>query len=157
MERLPWRLGARLPGLLDRVLSGLAALRRPRMALAAGAWSVAIWALAAATNALLFRAFDLDLGPGAALFLLVLLYAGAAPPSSPGRLGVFHALTLLGLEVLGVPRALGLAYATALHAIVYLPEILPGALFLGLHLAAVTKARSGGTASASGRPFHDQG
>jgi len=40
-------------------------------------------------------------------------------------------LTVLGLEVFGVDRALSLAYATVLHATVYLPEILPGAIVLG--------------------------
>jgi uncharacterized protein (TIRG00374 family) len=131
--------GRRLAGFMRRALSGLAALREPRMALGACAWSAAAWALAAGTNYALFRAFDLRLSVGAAVFVLVVLYAGVTPPSLPGRLGVFHPLTLLALEVLGVERTLGLAYATALHAIVYSIEIVPGAVLLGMHLAARRK------------------
>jgi hypothetical protein len=117
---------------LERGLAGLAALRQPRMALAACAWSAVIWALAAGTNHLLFQAFDLPLSAGASLVLLVLLHVGVAPPSSPGRLGVFHALTVLGLAAFGVDRPSGLAYATVLHLIVYLPQILLGTVSLAV-------------------------
>jgi glycosyltransferase 2 family protein len=135
-QGLPQGLGRRLARFTRQALAGLAALREPRLALGAGAWSAVAWALAAATNYLLFRAFDLPLGPGAALFVLVVLYAGLAPPSVPGRLGVFHALALLALEALGVERTVGLAYATVLHAVVYAVEIVPGAILLGAYLAA---------------------
>lgn len=131
-HRLPWAIGERLDAALQRGLAGLAALRESRMALVACAWSAAIWALAAGTNSLLFQAFDLRLSAGAALLLLVLLHVGVAPPSSPGRLGVFHALTVLGLTALGVDRSSGLAYATVLHLIVYLPQIVLGALALAV-------------------------
>jgi len=126
--RLPWGSGERLVGVLQRVSIGLTALHKPQMALTACAWSAAIWTLAAGTNYLLFQAFELRLPATAALSLLVLLHVGVAPPSSPGRLGVFHALTVLGLEAFGVDRSPGLAYATILHAIVYLPQIVPGAI-----------------------------
>lgn len=138
VHRLPWGVGERLAQALrsdvvyPRGLTGLAALREPRMALVACAWSATIWALAAGTNHLLFWAFDLPLSAGAALLLLVLLHVGVAPPSSPGRLGIFHALTVLGLAAFGVDRSSGLAYATVLHLIVYLPQVLPGAVVLGL-------------------------
>lgn len=129
-RRLPWGMGEWLDRVMRQGLVGLVALREPRMALVACAWSAVIWALAAGTNYLLFRAFDLRLSPGAALLLLVLLHIGVAPPSSPGRLGVFHALTILGLATFGVNRSSGLAYATVLHLIVYLPQVVLGGLAL---------------------------
>lgn len=150
-RHLPWELSERLPRFARRAFSGLSALREPRLAGIAGLWSVASWALAAGTNALLFRAFGLPLKLGGALLLLVVLYAGVAPPTSPGRLGIFHTLTVLTLEALGVERALGLAYATALHAIVYLPEIVPGAILLGLRLAVGKRARMPGTGNEAAR------
>jgi hypothetical protein len=58
----------------------------------------------------------------------------------------------LTLEALGTDRVQGLAYATALHAIVYLPEILPGAILLGLHLAVGKTRRSPKLAHASKPP-----
>lgn len=116
----------------ERGLSGLGGLRRPGKALVICAWSVVIWALAVGTNYVLFQAFDLELSVGAALSLLTLLQVGMAPPSSPGRLGVFHALTVVSLQTFDVDGATGLAYATVLHAIVYAPQILLGVLALGL-------------------------
>jgi len=127
----PGGIGERLNGVLRQGLTGLAALRDPGMALVACIWSTAIWAMAAATNYLLFWAFDLTLSAGAALLLLVLLHVGIAPPSSPGRLGVFHALTVLGLATFGVERPSALAYATVLHLIVYLPQIVLGGIAVG--------------------------
>ena len=129
---LPEALTSRLVWLIDRGLIGLEALRRPRLAARACAWSAAVWALAAGTNLALFRAFQLDLTIGPALLLLTLLHVGMAPPSSPGRLGVFHAVTVVGLRSFGVGRAVGLAYAAVLHALVYGPQLLLGALALGL-------------------------
>jgi uncharacterized membrane protein YbhN (UPF0104 family) len=141
-RHLPWGLDEWLPQFARRAISGLAALREPRLAGRAILWSTIIWALAAGTNALLFCAFDLNLGIEGALLLLVVLYAGVAPPTSPGRLGIFHTLTVLTLEALGTGRAQGLAYATVLHAIVYLPEILPGVILLGLRLAVGKSKRA---------------
>jgi hypothetical protein len=88
--------------------------------------------MAAGTNLLLFNAFDLAPSAGAALLILVLVQIGTAPPSAPAWLGVFHALTFLGLRAFDVEPASALAYATVLHAIVVLPQILLGAIALGL-------------------------
>jgi uncharacterized protein (TIRG00374 family) len=117
---------------VQRGLQGLAGLRSPRKALAVCGWSLLIWSLALSTNYVLFRAFHLELSLGAALLLLTLLHAGMAPPSSPARLGVFHALTVVGLETLEVDRAVSLAYAVVLHALVYAPQIVLGGLALAL-------------------------
>jgi hypothetical protein len=136
-EMLPGRAGARLRSLLDGVFDGLTVLRRPRVALAAGAWSAVIWTLAATTNYILFAAFRLSLPVGAALLLLTLLHVGVAPPSLPTQLGIFHSLTVLGLEPFGVEQSLGLAYATVLHVIVYLPQVVLGGLALALHVGRV--------------------
>jgi uncharacterized protein (TIRG00374 family) len=120
-----WLLGA-----LRRFSLGVRSLRDPRTVLCAGAWSAVVWTLAAGTNYLLFQAFGLPLSFGAALFLLVVLHVGVAPPSSPAKLGVFHALVVVSLEFLGVERTLGLAYGVLLHAIVYLPIVLGAILSL---------------------------
>jgi uncharacterized protein (TIRG00374 family) len=131
--RLPGKMGTWALDTLTRLLSGLRALRNPGMAGRLCLLSTAIWLLAASTNYCLFHAFGLSLSVGAACFLLVVLHLGVAPPSTPGKIGVFHALVVLGLDVLGVDRALGLAYAAVLHALVYLPQIVLGvaSLFSG--------------------------
>ena len=114
------------------MVSGLGSLRDVRMVLFACAWSAAVWGLAAGTNYLLFLAFGLPLSFGAALFLLVILHVGVAPPSSPGKLGVFHVLVVLSLESLGIGRSTALVYGAVLHAIVYGPQIVLGVLSFAL-------------------------
>ncbi|MFW6162476.1 MAG: lysylphosphatidylglycerol synthase domain-containing protein, partial [Planctomycetota bacterium] len=128
--RLPGRVGRRLGAWVAQGLAGLAALRRPRMALRAGAWSAVIWALAAATNALVFLALGLSLPLAAALLVLTLLHVGTAPPSSPARVGVFHALVVVALEPFGVTRSAALACAAVLHLVVYAPQLVLGAAAL---------------------------
>ena len=128
--RVGWVGIDRLLGILQRGLVGLEVLRTPRQALIACVWSAVVWTLAASTNGLLFLAFHLHLSWTAALWLLVLLHVGVAPPSSPGRLGVFHALTVWGLATFGVDRSIGLAYAAVLHALVYLPQVTLGGVAL---------------------------
>jgi uncharacterized protein (TIRG00374 family) len=133
------RLGRWLARFTQRALLGLSALREPRVALRACAWSALAWALAAGTNYALFCALDLRLSVRAAAFVLVALYAGVALPAPPGRLGVFHALALLALQALGIAPSPGLAYAILLHAVVYAVEIVPGAILLAMRLAARTE------------------
>jgi len=130
IARLPGGMGMWALGMLERLLSGLQALRDLESVGVLFAWSAAIWLLAASTNICLFRAFDLSLSAGAALFLLLVLHVGVAPPSSPGKLGVFHALVVVGLDLLGVDRVLGLAYGAVLHVLVYLPQIAFGLISL---------------------------
>jgi uncharacterized protein (TIRG00374 family) len=154
---LPLRLAHKSAAALLRAKAGLSALRRPSMALISLAWSFAVWMLAACTNFVLFLAFDLRLSFGAALMLLVLLHIGIAPPSSPGRLGVFHALTVAGLAMLGIEQSLSLAYATVLHALVYLPQILPGVLLLAFGRVSISTSRDSGSASETHDAFDGLG
>lgn len=130
---LPWEVGRRAAGALRRALAGLNVLRQPRRALGACLWSLVVWCLAASANYALFLAFGLRLPAGAALLLLVMLYVGAVPPSTPGKLGVFHSVAVLGLEACGVERSASLLYASVLYLIVYLPQIVPGVILLGIH------------------------
>jgi uncharacterized protein (TIRG00374 family) len=129
-SRLPFGSGARLQGIAARCLVGLATIRQPRVALRASLWSVLIWALAASTNYVLFLAFSLWLPFKTALLLLIVLHVGVAPPSTPGKLGVFHSLTVLTLQSAHIDRPTSLAYAIVLYLIVYLPQIVPGAVLL---------------------------
>jgi uncharacterized membrane protein YbhN (UPF0104 family) len=111
-------------------LDGLAALRSWRAILAVWGLSLLSWLLAATTNYLLFLAFGLSLPFTAAAFLLVVLQVGVAPPSLPGKLGVFHYLTLLSLSVFGVTRNTALSYALLLYVVAVLSKILAGGAWL---------------------------
>jgi hypothetical protein len=123
---LPDQVATRVARLVEQGVAGLESLRRPDLAARACAWSVVIWALALATNVFVFRAFELPLSVGAGLLLLTVLQAGMVPPSSPARLGVFHAITVVVLGTFRVGRETALAYAMVLHGVVYGPLLMLG-------------------------------
>ncbi|MGQ9491614.1 MAG: lysylphosphatidylglycerol synthase transmembrane domain-containing protein [Anaerolineae bacterium] len=115
---LPPAAAARWYQRIKAGLDGLAALGSRRAALAVWGWSAVFWLIAATTNLLLLLAFDLPPSPLIALVLLALLQGGVAVPSTPGKIGVFQLLCVLGLSAFGVPEATGLAYGLVLHVLV---------------------------------------
>lgn len=131
-RRLPERWGARVERYGHSALGGFSALRDRRASLFLWSLSLAILALSVGTNYLLFWAFDLRLPPIAALFLLVVLQVGDAPPSLPGKIGVFHYLTVLALSVFAVERSVALSYAFVLYAVALLPKVILGAAILSV-------------------------
>jgi len=129
-ERLPGRWGHRIAQLGRSTLDGLSAVRSGRISFYLWGLTFFILLLAAGTNYLLFLAFGLNLPPIAALFLLIVLQIGIAPPSLPGKIGVFNYLVVLGLSVYSVDSSIALSYSFALYAVALLPKIILGALIL---------------------------
>jgi glycosyltransferase 2 family protein len=107
-------------------------LRDWRILSGTGALSVAILALSASTNYLLFRAFDIPLPFVAAVLLLLVLTVGTAPVSTPGNLGVFQYLTILALAIYGVNHTEALAYSVVLYAIALGPKLILGVVVLAI-------------------------
>ena len=130
--RLPAWLGSRVARYGHQALDGLSAFNNWRMQLGAWTASLVILTLSVSTNYLLFLAFHLPLPPLAALFMLVVLQVGNAPPSLPGKLGVFHYLTVLALTPFAVDSSVALSYAFVLYAVAILPKIILGAILLAV-------------------------
>lgn len=130
--RLPARIQTFARRHVPAAVEGFLPLRNARVA--AGVWALAAVVVfgGVATNWLLFKASRLDLPVSAALFLLVVLQVGEAPPSLPGKLGVFHYLVVLALSFFGVPRTPALAYAFVLYAVAVLPKLIAGAAIVAL-------------------------
>jgi hypothetical protein len=128
LKWVPERFRARVSALWDAALDGLAVLDDPRRMAGVIALSFAVWALSAATNYLLFEAFGLKLANpvNAAVAVLVTTLLGMVPPTTPGKVGVFHALAAGTLIALGVKEAPALAYAVTLHALVIGTQITLG-------------------------------
>lgn len=116
---------------LDGLFDGLAPLRSGRRGLALLAWSVITWACVVAFHWAILRAF-LPRPPAlAAPFLVCVLGLGMAVPSSPGAVGVFHAVARYGLAVpFGVPTEEAVTIAFALHAFQYVVVSLLGLIGL---------------------------
>ncbi|MGH2536264.1 MAG: lysylphosphatidylglycerol synthase transmembrane domain-containing protein [Candidatus Promineifilaceae bacterium] len=125
--RLPTRLGRRLEQLVLAGLDGLQTLRQARRLAALILASMGILVLSVLTPWFLFKAFGLPFGLGEALALNLAVTIGSAPPSTPGKLVVFEALTLLALGYFGLDKpAMGLSYALTFHLVAILPPILLG-------------------------------
>jgi hypothetical protein len=135
------RWKARLAAALD----GLGALRNRRAAVAIWGWTLVAWLVAALTNLLLLAAFGLAPSLQISLFLLVVLQAGIAVPSTPGKVGVFQFLCVLALSVFNVPASVAFGYGVVLYLIV-LGSICGWAVFglwqRGLNLRRLTRVPS---------------
>jgi glycosyltransferase 2 family protein len=133
MRPLTWLAGRGVAGWstwlarqTEQGLGSLDVLHKPGVVLGLVLWSLVILIVGASTNYLVCAALGLALPIWAALFMLVVLQVGVAVPSSPGKIGVFHYLTVLALSVFGVPREAALGCGIVLHLVVYLPTVLIG-------------------------------
>lgn len=136
--RWPLPFVQRLLALLQSFLGSLDALQRPAAMVNVLAWSAALWGVYGLTNYAVMVAVGIAAPLLAAYFVLVVLQLGVAVPSSPGRIGVFHYLSVQALAVFAVPRAQAVSFAIVLHLIaVVLPMLAGGALAwrMGVRLA----------------------
>ena len=120
------RIGHRIIAGVRATLTAFHSLRSWRVSAGAGALAVLILGCSVLTNYLLIAAMGIHVPMIASLFLLIVLRVGAAPPSLPGRLGVFHYLVVLALSFFGVDRSLALACAFLIYAVVVLPVLACG-------------------------------
>jgi hypothetical protein len=82
------------------------------------------------TNYFLLLALNIQTPFSAALFVLVVLQVGSAPPSAPGKLGVYHYLAVLALSVFAVERGVALAYGVLLYLVALLSKVVIGVIVL---------------------------
>ena len=133
------RAGDTLYHVVERLLSGLSALRRPSTAIPALGWSLVIWVCNGTAFYAAFAAFGFEIPYSGAFVLQGALIIGIAIPSSPGYVGVFEAAIAGTLAALyGVPFAAGFAYGLSYHVTTFVPIIL-----LGAFSAVVTGFRRG--------------
>jgi uncharacterized protein (TIRG00374 family) len=140
------RLGAVHPSLQSlsvrlamRVTNALQVLRDPVVVVEAAALSLLIWVLEGGLFAFMLPAFHLELPAAAGLLAMGVTNLGIMVPSTPGYVGPFHYFCQQALATQGVPRDLGLGYATAVHLAFYIPVTLWGAaglLWYGVELGA---------------------
>lgn len=123
---------ARAPALdLARsLLDGLSALRNSRLLISVTAWTAIAWLTSATVIYLLLRAFSLDVPIAAAPFLLIATTFGFFIPSSPGAVGVYHAINVRALmSVFAVAHEPAATYAIVAHVLYLLPAMVLGAGF----------------------------
>ncbi len=126
LKRLPSSWGERVSGILERALTGFDSMRDWKRQLPIWLLSIFSLILSALTNYAILRAVQIQAPFTAALFVLIVLQVGSAPPSAPGKLGVFHYLAVLALSAFSVEKDLALAYSVLLYVVALLPKVIIG-------------------------------
>jgi uncharacterized protein (TIRG00374 family) len=125
------RWQAKIVAITTEGMSSLQMLKEPRQVVAITGWSIGIWFLSIYNFVVLFNAFDLGLSFWVAAFIVIILQLGVAIPSSPGKIGVFHYLVIIGLSIVGIPKDIGLTVGVVSHLMIYAPIALLGLFYLG--------------------------
>ena len=170
LRPLPGPVGARIRPFIGLAIDGIQALRSPRTVAGLFLLSVPIWLLEAALFFVLAYSFDLQevyASPLEMAVALVLVTAianiGSSVPAAPGGIGLFELValkTLVLLPLATVDESLAGAYVLLVHAVLLLPMIVLGQLFLlteSVSLRALWRAgqpasQQAGVSSAPGVP-----
>ena len=130
---LPVRVADRVEAMMESFLSGLGVLRSRRdLALVAGT-SLLAWLLEAGMYWTIALGFGGDLASvmtfGASLMTTGVANLATLIPSSPGYVGPFETATVLVVNgALGIPRTVALSYAIVVHAALWAPITILGAI-----------------------------
>lgn len=128
------RAGERLEDAANTLLAALRPLRSLVTLGAITGLTLLIWISGTMSFLMVMMAFRLDVGYPAAALVVAATTLGMIVPSSPGYVGVFHAIAVKTLtEVFGVPKELALTYAFAQHALIYFVPAALGVAFLRTH------------------------
>ena len=130
IKGLPSRWGERIAGILEGALTGFDSMRDWKRQFTIWLLSFLSLSLSALTNYLILLALDIRAPFSVALFVVIVLQVGSAPPSAPGKLGVFHYLIVLALSAYSIEKELALAYSLVLYVIAFLSKVVIGVLVL---------------------------
>lgn len=129
-RRLPEHFRDRAHGLAHSLLDGLSALSDPKVLLSVFFLTFASWMTSSCVVYLVMRAFSLDAPFAAAPFVLIATTFGFFVPSSPGAIGVYHAISIRTLTtVFDVPHDAAVSYTLVVHALYLISPTVVGACF----------------------------
>lgn len=137
------KIADKLEQLFDKFSMGLLVIKKPAAYFRLILDSFAIWFLYAVPLYISFFAFDfqdtLHLGIIDALMLLIISGIGVSIAPTPGAIGVYHALVSTAMvQLYGIPKEEGLAYATVVHFVSYILQVgLGGAFFIRENLHGI--------------------
>ncbi len=133
LRRVP-RIGGYLDDAASTLLMALHPLRQVSILAAVVGLTAVIWTCGTLSFLMVMKAFHLDVGFPAAAIVIGATTLGMIVPSSPGYVGVFHAIAVKTLtDVFGIPKENALTYAFAQHAVIYFVPAGLGASFLLIH------------------------
>jgi glycosyltransferase 2 family protein len=121
---------------LGKLVAGMAVLRRPHgLAAAVGACLIA-WCIDLLNIWVVLQALGIRLPWAASMLILLTVNLAILVPTTPGHLGALELGAVVATDLLGVPRADGLAFALVYHGVQIVPLLLAGAANLKLALEA---------------------
>ncbi|MEW6516900.1 MAG: lysylphosphatidylglycerol synthase transmembrane domain-containing protein [candidate division FCPU426 bacterium] len=129
LQRLPGKWGSWLHAQLDKFLQGLKLLESPGQLLQVLGFALAGWLAWTSVVYVCFLALGLPLNFMAAMFLIVVLNFGLMLPSSPGGLGIFEFMIILGLGPYGISKEAALGLGFTFHMLQYILTLIVGWIF----------------------------
>ncbi len=127
---VPQRFHARMIGLSNKFLDGLASLRSPLNVLMVFVTSVIIWLLETGKYWFVMHAFDFSVSFFALMLMNGIVNLATTIPSAPGYIGTFDAPGIAVLTAYGVDQATAAGYTLTLHVALWLPITVLGAYYL---------------------------
>lgn len=127
---LPPRYQEKTLGIVQRFLSGLAALRSPADALMIFFTSIIIWLLETGKYWFVMHAFSFSVSFFTLMLMNGIVNLATTIPSAPGYIGTFDAPGIAVLTAYGVDKSIAAGYTIVLHVALWLPVTLLGAFFL---------------------------
>jgi uncharacterized protein (TIRG00374 family) len=89
----------------------------------------------------LIRSFDLDLGLGPAMVVLVVLRLGTVIPQAPGNVGASQALIVIALRLFGIDKTTAAGVSMVTWGVITLPLLVVGFIALALTGAKLGELR----------------
>lgn len=124
----------KLTELFEKFKKGVEIIKSPSAYFRLIVESTLIWIMYALPLWITFYAFDfqstLHLGLVDAIMLVIVSGVGVTIAPTPGAIGVYHALVSTAMmQLYGIPKETGLAFATIVHAVSFLIQVIVGGLF----------------------------
>lgn len=109
-------------------LDGFRVVHSPVNVLRVFFWSALGWVCFVFAVNCFIRSVSLDLPWTATAVVIVMTSLGAAIPSSPGAIGIYHALAVFALSLFGVPSPVAVAFAMVAHTTAIVVQVGLGAI-----------------------------
>jgi glycosyltransferase 2 family protein len=127
---LPERIARPLLDFTGRFLTGLDSLRSFRNVVMIFGTSIVIWLLETVKYWFVMQAFPFDVSFFALMLMNGVVNLATTLPSAPGYVGTFDAPGIAVLVLYGVPDSIAAAYTLSLHAALWLPITVLGAVYM---------------------------
>jgi uncharacterized protein (TIRG00374 family) len=126
---LPKKWQEKACGIALRFLSGLESLRSPKEALMVFLISIVIWLFETGKYWLVMHAFPFHVSFFALMLMNGIVNLATTLPSAPGYIGTFDAPGIALLRAYNVPQDIATGYTLVLHAALWFPITILGAIF----------------------------